>query len=102
MRFELRSFSELPEVASLRAMQNGDGQQAEYFRQLLDERKSGLCEQLEAELYALASFQRAGSPAGVRRHKRVVKALECELRTIDRLMMALRLRLGLPTLRRTL
>ncbi len=89
------------EGANSAAMRDGDTQQAEYFRQVLDARKCKLCELLEAELDSLARFQRAGSLTGVRRHKRTAKAIQLELQTIDRLMLALRLRLGLPTLRRT-
>ena len=80
---------------------SGDTEQADYFKQLLDLRKSEVCELLEAELDALERVQRAGCPVGVRRHRRMVNALEAELRTVDRLLLALRVRLGMPTLRRT-
>lgn len=89
------------EVAGFPNMRNPDTEQAEYFLRLLDGRKFELSQVLEAELDELTACQRAGSLTGVRRHKRVVKALQAELRTVDRLMVALRLRLGLPTLRRT-
>jgi hypothetical protein len=56
---------------------------------------------LEAQLDALESALQAGCLDGVRRHRRMVKAYETELRTLDRLLLALRVRLGLPTLRRT-
>lgn len=82
-------------------MVSADIKQAEYFLQLLDRRKSEVCELLEAELDALARVKRMGCPVGVRRNARMVTALEAELRTIDRLVLALRVRLGMPTLRRT-
>ena len=81
--------------------ESADIKQAEYFKQLLDHRKSEVCERLEAELDALERVQRTGCADGVRRHRRMVNALEAELRTIDRLVLALRVRLGMPTLRRT-
>jgi hypothetical protein len=80
---------------------DADLHQAEYFWRLLDRRKVEVCEALEAELDALARFQRAGDLAGVRCKRRITKALEAELRTVDQLLVALRVRLGLPTLRHT-
>ena len=94
--------SEGAEIAGFPVLRDADLQQAEYFRWLLDRHKCEVCEALEAELDALATFQRDGDLCGVRRHQRFVKALEYELRTVDRMLLALRLRLGLPTLRRTL
>ena len=81
--------------------ESADTKQAVYFKQLLDRRKSEVCELLETELDELARVQRMGCAVGVRRHRRMVNALEAELRTIDRLVLALRVRLGMPTLRRT-
>ena len=81
---------------------SADAQQAEYFWRLLDSRKAEVCELLEAELDALENVKRTGCLVGVRRHRRAVRALEAELRTVDRMLLALRVRLGLPTLRRTI
>jgi hypothetical protein len=89
-------------VATFAVQRTADTEQAEYFRQLLDGRKCEVCELLEAELDALARAQHTGCLAGVRRHRRLVKALEADLRTVDRMLVALRVRLGLPTLRRTM
>ena len=90
------------EGASVRMLPGtADAQQAEYFRQLLDHRKVEVCDLLEVELDALARVQRTGSTVGLRHHRKMVRALEAELRTVDRLLLALRVRLGLPTLRRT-
>jgi len=76
--------------------------QAEYFWRLLDRRKAEVCELLEPHLDALARLQRAGDLAGVRRERRIVKAFQAEVRTIDGILRALRVRLGLPTLPRVL
>ena len=89
------------EDASVRMPGTADAQQAEYFRQLLDHRKVEVCELLEVELDALARVQRAGCTVGVQHHRRMVRALKAELRTIDRLLLRLRVRFGYPTLRRT-
>jgi hypothetical protein len=89
------------EFANISSGRDADVCQAEYFWRLLDQRKVEVCEALEAELDALARFQRAGDLAGVRCKRRIVRALEAELRTLDQLLVALRIRLGLPTLRRT-
>ena len=79
---------------------SADLQQAEYFWRILDSRKAEVCERLEAEFDALARVNRAGCREGSRRHRRAVKTLEAELRTLDRMLVALRVELGLPTLRR--
>jgi hypothetical protein len=72
------------EVASFAAMREGELQQAEYFWRLLDGRKSEVCELLEGEFEALARFRNAGEVSRMRHHQRFVKALESELRTLDR------------------
>ena len=94
--------SEGAEVARFPLWREADLAQAEYFWRLLDARKAEVCERLEAQLDALARFQRAGDLGGVRRHRRIVKTLESEVATMDRMLVALRVRLGLPTLRRSL
>jgi hypothetical protein len=72
------------EVARFATQRTADTEQAEHFRQLIDGRKCEVCELLEAELDALARAWRTGCLAGVRRHRRKVKALEAELRTVER------------------
>jgi hypothetical protein len=89
-------------VARFPVLRDADKQQAEYFWHMFDGRKSEICEQLEARLDALARCQRDGDLGGVRRQKHLVRALEFDLRRIDRMLLALRVRLGMPTLRRTL
>jgi hypothetical protein len=56
-------------------------QQAEYFLALLDQHRAELCEHLKAQP-----------------ERRAIEALVSELRMIDRMCHALRVRLGLPTL----
>jgi hypothetical protein len=85
------------------ALERGaDIQQAEYFVALLDRRKAEVCELLELHLDALARFQRVGDLAGLRRKRRVVRTFESELGSIDGMLHALRVRLGWPTLPRTM
>jgi hypothetical protein len=76
--------------------------QAEYFLGLLEGRKREVCELLESQLDDLTRLQRKGCLVAIRRKRRIVKELEAEVRTVDRMLVALRVRLGLPTLRRTL
>ena len=92
-------WSETP-GSSMAPPPSADLQQAEYFWRILDSRKAEVCERLEAEFDALARVNRAGCLEGSRRHRRAVKTLEAELRTLDRMLVALRVELGLPTLRR--
>ena len=89
------------EVVSVPALSN-DLRQAEYFWRLLDSRKAEVCELLEAELDALEGVQRTGCLVGVRHHRQRVKAFEAEIRGVDRMLLALRVRFGMPTLRRTM
>ena len=84
------------------SVRSADVQQADYFWRILDSRKAEVCELLEAELDALARVQRAGCLEGSRRHRRAVKTLKAELRSLDQMLIALRVRLGLPMLRRTM
>jgi hypothetical protein len=94
--------SEGAEVASSPVLRTADELQAEYFLQALDAEKSEVCELLETALDELAGFQRAGDLAGVRHHQRTINELESEVRRVDRMLLVLRVRLGLPALRRTL
>jgi hypothetical protein len=75
-------------------MGSADLQQAEYFYTLLIQQRSELCEGLDRHRAALARFERIGDPSGVRRKQRTIMALESELRTIDRLNKALRVRIA--------
>jgi hypothetical protein len=72
------------EVARFAAQRTADTAQAEHFRQVLDSRKCELRKLLEAELDKVASAFRAGNMDRIRRHRRIVKVLEAELRTVER------------------
>ncbi|HUO40570.1 MAG TPA: hypothetical protein VMU34_23205 [Mycobacterium sp.] len=87
------------EAVPVPVMGNADMEQAEYFCRLLDGMKSQVCRQLGARLDELATFQRTGDLLGVRRHQQVVKALDSERETLDRILVALWVRLGLSTRR---
>ena len=90
------------EVVSVPAL-SADLRQAEYFLQLLDSHKAEVCELLEAELDALEGVQRTGCClVGVRHHRQRIKAFEAEIRMVDRMLLALRVRFSMPTLRRTM
>lgn len=89
------------EVVSIPVLRNADIEQAEYFCRLFGGMKSQVCELLEMRLDEMVLLQRAGDLAAVRRHRHIVNQLESELRTLDQLLLKLRIRLGLPTLRRS-
>jgi hypothetical protein len=95
--------SGVAEAATSPVLRPADQLQAEYFLRALDACKSELCELLEVRMDELAGCQRAGDLASIRRHQRIqrsIKELESEIRRVDRMLVALRVRLGLPTLRR--
>jgi hypothetical protein len=85
------------EVVALPIDRVAEIRQAEYFLTLLDHQKTEVGERLEAQLDALARPECADNLFDVRRRRRVVDALKSELRMIDRMRHALRVRLGLPT-----
>ena len=72
------------EVARFAAQRTVDTEQAEHFRQLLDGRKCEVRKLLEAERNKVACAFRAGNMDRTRRHRRIVKVLEAELRTVER------------------
>jgi hypothetical protein len=82
------------EVVSLPGYRTADLQQAEYFWRLLDHQRDEICEQLEHQQMALARFEHVGDTAAVRRKRRIIKALRADIRTIDRLLENLRIRLS--------
>jgi hypothetical protein len=72
------------EASRFAAQRTADTEQAEHFRQLLDSRKCEVRTLLKAELDKVASAFRAGNMERIRRHRRIVKVLEAELRTVER------------------
>ncbi len=76
-------------------MPAADLQQAHYFHELLAHKRAELDEQLDDIQVELFRLDRMGDVRGVRSKRRIIKALESEARSIDRMRKALSLRLGL-------
>lgn len=76
------------------AYSRADAEQAEYFHRLLDGQRADLCERLEGQRLALARYEHIGDISGVRRKRRIIKALESEAGSIDRMRNVLRHRLS--------
>jgi hypothetical protein len=68
--------------------------QAAYFCRVLGEQRVVLVERLSQQREALARYERNGCPSGIRRVRRIVRTLEAELRTTDRLIAKLQLLLA--------
>ena len=86
------------QVVALPIERVAEFRQAEYFLAMLDDQKAKVCDRWEAQLDAVARPECADNQFKVRRRRRGVNALESELRMIDHMRHALRVRLGLPTL----
>jgi hypothetical protein len=76
------------------AYSRADAEQAEYFHRLFDGQRAELCERLEGQRLALARYEHIGDISGVRRKRRIIKAVESEARSIDCMCNALRRRLS--------
>jgi hypothetical protein len=71
-----------------------DREQAYRFDEMLGQQRAELGERLD-ELHEQATkLDSIGDQAGVRRTRRIIRPLETEVRTIDRMLRALRIRLG--------
>ena len=68
-------------------------QQAAYFHDLLTQERDEICENLGEQRVALGMYEHSGDVAGVRRKRRIIKALETEIGTIDRMLKALSVQL---------
>ena len=75
-----------------------DRRQAEYYRRLLEDQRAQVQEELAAHGATLSQYHQAGDLSGVRRLRRLVRAKETELITLDRLIQALDKRFGPPEL----
>ena len=73
---------------------SADRRQAEYFRRLLADQRAQVSDELSGHAASLARYQQVGDLAGVRRLRRIVRANETELMTLDRLIFALDNRFG--------
>jgi hypothetical protein len=71
-----------------------DRRQADYYRRLLEDQRAQVHEELAEHSQMLARHQRAGDLSGVKRMRRLVRAKETELITLDRLIQALDRRFG--------
>lgn len=71
-----------------------DREQAHYFNELLGRQRAELNERLDALRAQVMQLDRAGDTTAVRHKQRVIKALESEVRVIDRMRNALSLRLS--------
>lgn len=71
-----------------------DRRQADYYRRLLEGQRAQVQEELAEHSQVLAHHQRAGDLSGVKRVRRLVRANETELMTVDRLIEALDKRFG--------
>jgi hypothetical protein len=76
-----------------------DRRQADYFRRLLDGQRSQVELELAAHSSMLERHQRAGDLPGIRRARRLLRATQTELFTIQRLIEALDIRFGPPEAR---
>lgn len=77
---------------------SADRRQAEYFRRLLDDQRAQISFELSGHAASLARYQQVGDLAGVRRLRRIVRAKETEIMTLDGLISALDNRFGPPDL----
>ena len=79
------------------AGRRADMQQAAYFHDLLSQQRAEICEDLDHHKTALTNDEDRGDVSGARRKRRIIKALETEIRTIDRMLRALNIQLDMPT-----
>ena len=75
---------------------SGDRRQAEYYRRLLEIQRAQIYEELVGHAATLTRYHQAGDLPGVRRLRRLVRAKESELVTLERLINGLDRRFGLP------
>jgi hypothetical protein len=73
---------------------NSDIEQVEYFWALLSEQRAAVREKLDRQYAALARSERGGHLSSVRRKRLLIRAMESDLRAIDRMLHALASRLS--------
>jgi hypothetical protein len=79
-------------------MSTADRQQAHYFDELLGSLRFELGERIEGLCAQVLRRNHMGDHAGVSRARRTIRALEEDVRAVDRMRDALRLRLDIPNL----
>ena len=85
------------DAAHMAGSRSADMEQAAYFHDLLSQQRAEICEELDEHLAALTNYEHGSDVSGVRYKRRIIKALETEIRTIDRMLRALSIRLDMPT-----
>jgi hypothetical protein len=73
---------------------NSDIEQVEYFWALLSEQRAEVREKLDRQYATLARSERGGHLSSVRRKRLVIRAMETDIRAIDRMLHAMRNRLS--------
>jgi hypothetical protein len=81
-----------PRYGTPMAYNSADEKQAEYFLRLLDGQLTELCARLDDQRRALVRYEHIGDMSGVRRKRRIIKALDSDARTVERMGNALRSR----------
>jgi hypothetical protein len=79
------------------AGRSADMQQAAYFHDLLSQQRAETCGKLDEHRAAVTHYENGGDTSGARHTRRIIKALEAEIRTIDRMLKALCVQLDRPT-----
>jgi hypothetical protein len=74
------------------AYSSADEKQAEHFVRLLDGQLAELRAKLDDQRRALVRYEHIGDMSGVRRKRRIIKALDSDARTVKRMCNALRFR----------
>ena len=81
------------QIVTLPIERGPDVAQAEVFCSLLAERRGELCDRLDEQAIKLARYERGHDSAGARRKRLRINEIGAEIREIDRMMNALRVRL---------
>jgi hypothetical protein len=81
-------------IVTWAADREADIQQAQVFHSLLAERRAELCDRLDEQAIKLTRYEQSDDSAGARRKHRRIKQIGADIRDIDRMMHALRSRLG--------
>lgn len=81
-------------IVTRAADREADIQQAQAFHSLLAEQRVELCDRLDEQEIKLARYEDSHDTAGARRKRRRLKQIGADIRDIDRMMHALRSRLG--------
>jgi hypothetical protein len=81
-------------IVTSAANHQADIEQAQVFHSLLAQQRVELCDRLDKQAIKLARYEDSHDTAGARRKRRRIKEIGADIRDIDRMMHALRSRLG--------